>query len=341
MPWYGEAQMETVRSVTAMEYLRNHQPYRLKKSSARNEWELTDHDSFKINGTTSKWHWKSRDIGGISALNFLIHVDGMEFQEAVETLLKENPSLSYRPPQPEERPRKPFVLPEPFQNCGRVQRYLNHRGISSEVIRYCRRLGILYESSPYHNAVFVGMDESQKPRYAFLRGIYDKDGKSFRIEQGGSEKIYAFCVPPSGKSNRVAIYEACIDALAHMTLEGGRADKYRLALGGISAPKEKQIRETEEISGDRKQRNLTRKSAKNSPALVHFLKNHPEIEEIEICTDNDFAGRWACEHIKAAYGNEYRIIENLPQIDGADYGDLAVREIEKNQSLSRQHGQGR
>ena len=35
MPWYGEAQMETVRSVTAMEYLRNHQPYRLKKSSDR------------------------------------------------------------------------------------------------------------------------------------------------------------------------------------------------------------------------------------------------------------------------------------------------------------------
>lgn len=341
MPWYGEAQMEVVRSVTAMEYLQKYQPYRLKKSSARNEWELTDHDSFKINGITSKWHWKSRDIGGISALNFLIHVDGMDFQEAVEILLKEPPFLSYRPPQPEERPRKPFVLPEPFRNCGRVQRYLNHRGISSEVIRYCRRLGILYESSPYHNAVFVGMDESQKPRYAFLRGIYDKDGKTFRIEQAGSDKNFAFCVPPSGKSNRVAVYEACIDALAHMTLEGGRADKYRLALGGISAPKEKQTRETEGISGSRKQMSLSRKLAKNSPALVHFLQNHPEIEEIEICTDNDFAGRWACEHIKSAYGNEYRIIENLPQIEGADYGDLAMREMERNQSRSRQHDQGR
>ena len=27
-------------------------------------------------------------------------------------------------------------------------------------------------------------------------------------------------------------------------------------------------------------------------ALEEFLKNHPEIKEIEICTDNDFAGRW-------------------------------------------------
>ena len=102
MPWYGEEQLEAVRAVSAMEYLQRHQPGRLKKSSARNEWELTDHDSFKINGITSKWHWKSRDIGGISALNFLIHVDGMEFQEAVGLLLRETPSMSYFPPQPEE-----------------------------------------------------------------------------------------------------------------------------------------------------------------------------------------------------------------------------------------------
>ena len=57
------------------------------------------------------------------------------------------------------------------------------------------------------------------------------------MEQEGSEKQYSFCVPPLGKSCRVAVYEACIDALAHMTLEGN-ADKYRLSLGGVTAPKE-------------------------------------------------------------------------------------------------------
>ena len=341
MPWYGEAQLESVRSVTAMEYLQKHQPYRLKKSSARNEWELTDHDSFKINGITSKWHWKSRDIGGISALNFLIRVDGIEFREAVEMLLQENPSLACPPDQTEERPKKPFVLPEPFRNCSRVQRYLNSRGISSEVIRYCRKLGILYESAPYHNAVFVGMDEAQNPRYAFLRGIYEKDGKAFRIEQAGSEKKYAFCVPPSDGSIRVAVYEACIDALAHMTLEGGKADKYRLALGGISAPKEArnagEKAQIQETGGSRNQRNPAWKHAKDPPALVQFLKLHPEVEEIEICMDNDFAGRWACGQIKAAYGTRYRILENLPQTEGADYGDLAVWEMERKRSLSRQN----
>ena len=57
------------------------------------------------------------------------------------------------------------------------------------------------------------------------------------MEQEGSEKRYSFCVPPLGKSCRVVVYEACIDALAHMTLEGN-ADKYRLSLGGVAAPKE-------------------------------------------------------------------------------------------------------
>lgn len=305
-----------------MEYLQKYQPCRLKKSSARNEWELTDHDSFKINGVTSKWHWKSRDIGGISALNFLINVDGMEFQEAVELLLGETPS--YIPPS-KEKEKKPFVLPERYRNCSRVQGYLNKRGISDDVIRYCRRLGILYESAPYHNAVFVGMDEKCRPGYAFLRGIYDREGKSFRIEQAGSEKKYAFCVPPVRESSRVAVYEACIDALAHMTLEGGTADKYRLALGGISAPKE-----GEQRTQDR-----------NPPALEHFLSQHPEIREIEICTDNDFAGRWACGQIRRIYQERYQIIENLPQTEGADYGDLAQRETEKTKPIRQKYGRGR
>lgn len=323
MPFYSEEQVEAARQMTAMEYLQKYQPYRLKKSSARNEWELTDHDSFKINGITSKWHWKSRDIGGICALNFLIKVDGMEFKEAVGILLQETPS--YIPPPLNEKEKKPFVLPEHYRNCSRIQSYLNKRGISDEVIRYCRRLGILYESAPYHNAVFVGVDEECRPRYAFLRGIYDRDGRTFRIEQAGSEKNYAFCVPPVKESSRVAVYEACIDALAHMTLEGGKADKYRLALGGISAPKE----------GEQ------RKQGKNPPALEHFLSRHPEIREIEICTDNDFAGRWACRQIKKTYQERYHIIENLPQIEGEDYGDAAAREAEQKKSIRQKYGRGR
>lgn len=177
MPWYSGEQMEAARRMTAIEYLQRYQPYRLKKSTARNEWELTDHDSFKINGITSQWHWKSRDIGGISALNFLVKVDGMDFKEAVELLLRENPA--YIPPMPKEKEPKPFVLPERYCNCRRVQEYLNQRGISDGVIRYCRQSGLLYESTPYHNAVFVGKDTEGFPDMHFYGVSMTEMGNHF------------------------------------------------------------------------------------------------------------------------------------------------------------------
>ena len=115
MPWIPEEEIKRAREITAIEYLKKYQPNRLKKSSARNEWELTDHDSFKINEQTSQWHWKSRDIGGTSALNFLIHVDGCSFLEAVQMLKDEYPT--YIPPPVEAKPKKPFVLPTASPDC--------------------------------------------------------------------------------------------------------------------------------------------------------------------------------------------------------------------------------
>ncbi len=75
-----------------------------------------------------------------------------------------------------------------------------------------------------------------------------------------------------------------------MTLEEGKRDKYRLSLGGIAAPKENVQIQSERFK-------------KPPDALEEFLKNHPEIKEIEICTDNDFAGRWAKEQMKTLRGN--------------------------------------
>ena len=163
MPWVTEEEIQAAKNMNAYEYLRTHQAQRLQKTRTRNEWQLTDHDSFKINELSSKWHWKSRDIGGVSALRFLIEVDGMKFTDAVKLLCEESPS--FLPTQSVEKEKPPFKLPERFLNCRRIRAYLNHRGISDAVITYCISQEILYESVPYHNAVFVGKDESGKARY--------------------------------------------------------------------------------------------------------------------------------------------------------------------------------
>ena len=170
MPWVSEEQIQELKKIRAYEYLRENQPYRLKKTRTINEWELTDHDSFKINEVTSKWHWKSRDIGGISALRFLTQVDGYSFMEAVSLLQEGN--FIYIPQEIPAPERKPFVLPERNMNNRRILQYLSGRGISEAAIRYCLRLGILYESRPYHNAVFVGRDIlSGKPGMLFFVGF--------------------------------------------------------------------------------------------------------------------------------------------------------------------------
>ena len=89
------------------------------------------------------------------------------------------------------------------------------------------------------------------------------------------------------------MYESAIDTLAHLTLEK-RADKHRLSLGGVSLP-----------------------------PLDAFLKRHPEVKEIEVCTDNDMHGRRAAEQIEKTYMDKYRVVRNLPVLEGYDYADIA------------------
>ena len=301
MPGVTREQIEAAKRMTAMEFLRRYRPDQLEKDAARGEFHLKGHDSFKINERTSFWHWKSRDVGGRSALDYLIKVEGVDFLEAVRQLCEELPG-NFTPPPPVER--KPFTLPAPAPNNRRVFAYLMKRGIDRKVIEACVQAGLLYESTKYHNAVFVGKDEAGTPRYAFLRGTYTQ-GKPFKAEVSGSDKRYCFCLPPCGETRRVAVYEAAIETLAHLTLEK-TADKYRLSLGGIYAPVE----------------GVETRPFKLPTALTSFLARHPEVSQIEICTNNDAPGRWAGERIAQYYQSKYQVTVNLPPREGLDFADL-------------------
>lgn len=64
MPGVSREQIDAAKQMTALEFLQRYCPGELVKAESRGEFQLRAHDSFKINGTTSKFHWKSRDIGG-------------------------------------------------------------------------------------------------------------------------------------------------------------------------------------------------------------------------------------------------------------------------------------
>ena len=150
MPGVSREQIDAAKQMTAIEFLRRFRPNELVRSGSRGEFQLREHDSFKINGETSLWHWKSRDVGGRSALDYLIYVEGMKFVDAVLSLCGESPA--YFPDSSQPKQEKEFVLPPAAENKKRVFAYLIRRGISREVIEACVRAGILYESADYHNA---------------------------------------------------------------------------------------------------------------------------------------------------------------------------------------------
>ena len=163
MPGVTKEQVAAARQMTAIEFLRRYRADDLVKSSARGEFELKSHNSFKINGESSLWHWKSRGIGGKSALDYLMHVEGCSFVEAVLLLCEEQPCFVPQRHEDVERKRPPFELPEKSPTTTRVEAYLRCRGISPQVIQKCIDDGILYESLPYHNCVFVGRDAGGTP----------------------------------------------------------------------------------------------------------------------------------------------------------------------------------
>ena len=145
MPGVTQEQISAAKQIRAIDFLLQYRPTDIVPSQCRGEFQLRSHDSFKISGETSLWHWKSRDIGGKSALDYLIHVEGMRFTEAVLLLSDQIPAVVRTVPSPQQMPKpKVFALPEPAADNRRVFAYLLHRGIDRKVISDFIRAGILY-----------------------------------------------------------------------------------------------------------------------------------------------------------------------------------------------------
>lgn len=117
-------------------------------------------------------------------------------------------------PRPKEEKPKVLLLPKVDRCATHAVEYLHRRGIDYGLIEFCISTGRLYESTPYHNVVFVGMDSSGKARYANLRGI----GSDFIGDANGSDKHYSFGIPAAAKSDRLHLFESAVDLLSYGTL---------------------------------------------------------------------------------------------------------------------------
>lgn len=286
-------EIQEAKRLDLLAYLQAYEPHELVKCGSG--YQTKSHDSLKI--SNGLWHWYSRGIGGKTALDYLIHVKGMDFVPAVQTLCGTRVPVS-PPPLNRDAETIPFRLPPRFPDPARVVAYLTDRCISYDVIARCLDNGTLYESDRYHNAVFVGRDAEGTPRYAMQRSI---GSRQLKLEVEGSDKRFSFSM--QGGGSILMVTESAIDALSVATMlqQGGQRwlSCHYLSLGGVS---------------------VKQKSDELPLALGQYLHNHPEMQSIRLMLDNDDAGRAAAQRILSKLGNRYDVKAVFPR-QGKDFNN--------------------
>jgi len=335
MPWISEEQKKLAKEVDLLTYLQTSEPNELIKSGA-NEYRTATHSSLVI--SNGLWIWNREQIGGRSALDYLIKVRGMNFLEAIEMILNSPAVLSgdvylsgphsqanfseehnvssaltvKKVTKPEEK--KELFIPKATSVPHKVVKYLEQRGIHSDIIGQCLKSGIIYESvyrskkdpalDGADTCVFIGRDSSGIIRFVAQRGI----NIDFKRDSVGSDKAFNFTLPAENPSSKaLAVFEAPMDLLSHATLThlGHKVfDGYRLSLGGTS-----------------------------DVALIAYLERNPHIEKVLLCLDNDEAGLKAVDKIITTLSSDERfkhitVSKDLPSVKGHDYNDELLQVLQ-------------
>jgi len=307
MPYIPPDLIAQVKQIDLLTYLQTHDPDELVHAGG-GEYCTKSHDSLRI--SNNLWCWHSRGIGGKSALEYLIKVHDMSFLDAAQHLLGQTaitPPVFLCPKTPMQK-QKTLTLPPAAPNNNRVIVYLQSRGIDQAVLDHCVQSGRLYQSADYGNCVFVGMDKSDQPRYAALRGT----NSSFKGEASGSDKRYSFSLPAQGESTTLHLFESAIDALSYATLLRMHGRDYRqmhlLSLAGVFAP-------------------VQRQGQRLPVSLVRYLEDYPGVQRIDLHLDNDPAGRAATRNITDLLGGTYDLRDRVPPDGCKDTNEYLQRRL--------------
>lgn len=311
MPWLSKEQIAEARQTDLLTYLQEREPHELVRS-APGEYRTVSHGSLVI--SNGAWYWNRGGFGGVSALDYLVEVQGMGLVEAVETVTGIRAS-SAAPSLPVKRPRercgdKPLILPQRVKYPTHLLAYLQGRGIHPDIIKRCLDSGILYEGRYNGEAVsvFTGHDDAGAVRFACMRGI----SSELKRDCSGSDKRFNFHLPANvATDGSLAAFEAPIDALSHVILQPGW-EGHRLSLSGTS-----------------------------DVALIAFLERNPHIHTISLCLDDDSAGRTGSGKIKEAFARDARFSHIKVSIDppegGEDYNAALRNAIKADQARAGHH----
>lgn len=300
---FSQEQIDRANAVNVIDYARS-QGIEVVQSSG--EWYRAKHQGglyFKRSANT--WHWETQDTGGRGAISLCMKLENKSWKEAVKTLLNEEmDEMRYEPEwKPEPEQIKEFHLPEKNNTYRHVFAYLiKHRGIEDSIVKDMVARGYIYENTK-NSCVFVGKDSEGNAKHASVRST-NTEGRVFKQDVAGSKKEYSFSL--SGTSGIVNVCEAPIDVLSYMSLQKIHGipvvDSY-VSLGGVT-----------------------------DKALDRFMKEHPDIHKIRVCTDHDEAGEGALKRIYEKYGERCNVTRHRPTYKDFNEDLMCYREQELFQS---------
>lgn len=304
MAYFTPEQIARAKEIDLLTYLQNYKPEELLYDS-RNSYKTKTHDSLKI--SNGMWYWFSRNIGGKTALEYLIQVEQYSFIDAVSHLINQK-GLEKKYITKQKLTEKEKIdrlkLPQKSSSNYKVIAYLQGRGISKTIIDECINKGLIYQEYPKNNVVFIGLDENDIPRYAGVRGT---NSSRYMHDAYGSDKAYSFKLKSIIESNCVHLFEGAIDLLSYATIKELNNEKWDeenlLSLAGIYSPGKDFL------------------NSKTPKTLTTFLKNNPNVNTIVLHLDNDEAGRNATKAIQNSLSERYKIIDDPPK-SGKDYNDF-------------------
>ena len=305
MPYIAPEVITEAKRMDLLTYLREYEPGELVKFSS-NTYTTRTHDSLKI--SNGKWMWWSRGIGGKSALDYLIKVRGMDFVQAVQTIMG-NGSVNFPTCENiKSYEEQPLLLPEKSPTTDVVFDYLFGRGIDYEIISHCLKQELIIESLPYHNAVFIGYDESKEPKYAAYRAT---NQSRIMGDCTGSKKQYSFRLTAEN-TGEVHLFECAIDLLSYATLMKLEGKDWRqlnlVSLAGVYSPKQKI------------------EDSKVPVTLGRLLEKDKTIRRIVLHLDNDIAGRKATKALQTILSDKYEVVDDPPQY-GKDVNDFLCKRL--------------
>lgn len=285
-------ELAEIKKIDLLTYLANYEPNELIKYG-RNDYGTKTHSSLHI--SNGLWTWWAKNIGGKSALDYLIKVEGFDFIEAASLIKK---CINSNPPVIQKNFKKHFnyetlMLPKKAKSNQNAIAYLTKkRCIDREIVDYYIDKNMIYESGVERAVVFVGHDNKNIPRFASKRYIDTTTKKNIY----GSNKQWSFRLENS-TSEILHIFESPIDLMSFQTFEKTKNKKWNngnyLSLDGASL-----------IGKDIN-------DAEIPIALERFLKNNPNIKSLFLHLDNDRAGHDTAYKIIYYLSERYQIVNEV------------------------------